>query len=211
MRERRIVVTVNQIVRYAGMLGFDGQNTVQNFSGLLLVRVALVIRHHPSRNERQRIEDRGLMIFRVTPAESLHRIAISERARPMVKGPGVFIEGFDGRDVVSLTLSARADGFSLLYGGLPLLQFLFYRRRPDGMVVTHRNAPVAHTALLISDGNLCESFFGLLVLERMEPGDRAIELPLRRIRARDGKVNLSEFVLVLMRLLRFDSRGERQP
>src|SRR5262245_13673105 len=176
MRERRIVVTVNQIVRNAGMLRFNSQNTVQNFSGLLLVRVALVIRRHPRRNERQRVEDRGLMIFRVTPAESLHRVAISERARPVVKGPGVFVEDFDGRDVVSLTLSARADGFSLLYGCLPLLQFLFYRRGPDGMVVTHRYAPVANTALLISEGNLCESFFGLLVLERMEPGDSAIEL-----------------------------------
>src|SRR5262245_15287162 len=154
MRERRIVVTVNQIVRNAGMLRFDSQNTVQNFSGLLLVRVALVIRHDPRRNERQRVEDHGLMIFRVTPVESPHRIAISERARPMVKGGGVFIERFDGRAGVSLTLSARADGFSLLYGGLPLLQVLPYRRRPDGMVVTHRDAPVAHTTLLISEGNL---------------------------------------------------------
>src|SRR5262245_65133118 len=132
------------------MLWFDSQYTVQNFSGLLLIPVAFVIRHHPRRNERQRIEDRGLMIFRVTPVESLHRIAISERARPMVKGPGVFIEGFDGRDVVSLTLSARADGFSLLYGGLPLLQCLHYRRGPDGTGVTQSDAPVAHTDLRLS-------------------------------------------------------------
>jgi hypothetical protein len=47
------------------------------------------------------------------------------------------------------------------------------------MVVAHRDAPVAHTAFGISESALCESFLGLLVLKRMQPGDRAIELLLR--------------------------------
>jgi hypothetical protein len=60
------------------------------------------------------------------------------------------------------------------------------------MVVAHRNAPVTHAASRVSNGNFGERLFSLSVLERMEPGDCAIELPLGLGVTGNGEVNSAE-------------------
>src|SRR5262245_31059888 len=152
---------------YAGMLRFRSQNTVQNFSGYFLIRIALVISHHPRRNERQRVEDSRLAIFRVAPVKSLHCLAVSKRARPVIEFVCIFVKDCDGCHIVSLTLGACAKGGCPQDGRFPLLQFRWCWRCPDGMVVAHRDSPIAHTTFLIDHGDMSESFLRLLVLERM--------------------------------------------
>src|SRR5262249_21204409 len=109
----------------------------------------------------------------------LHRLAVSECARSVIEFVRVFVEDLDSRDVASFTRSARANRPGFLYGVPPLLQLFHCRRRPDGMVLAHRDSPVTHTTFLIGREDLRESFLGLLVFKRMQPGDRAIELLLR--------------------------------
>src|SRR5437879_2967398 len=122
----------------------------------------------------------------------LHRSAVSERPRFVVKLAGVSIKNFQGRDVISLALSTYAHDLCLFDGARSLLQLCRGRRRPDGMVVGHGHAPVTHTASRVSDGNLGERLFSLFILERMEPGDCAIELSLGLRVTRDGEVDLPE-------------------
>src|SRR5262245_11781750 len=110
----------------------------------------------------------------------------------MIQLVGVFVKKLYRRDVISLALCPRADGPGLFYGAQPLLQFRHARRRPEGMVVAHRDAPVSHAALRVSDRDFIKRLFSLLILERMEPGDRAIELPLGLRGAGDGKVDPSQ-------------------
>jgi hypothetical protein len=60
------------------------------------------------------------------------------------------------------------------------------------MIVTHRDTPIAHAAARVSDGNSTERFFSLFILERMQPGDGAIELSLSLRVARDSEVDAAE-------------------
>ena len=61
------------------------------------------------------------------------------------------------------------------------------------MVVAHRNAPVTHATLRVSDGDFVERLFSLFILERMEPGDGTIKLPLGLGVTGDGEVDVAEF------------------
>src|ERR1700730_8740308 len=89
----------------------------------------------------------------------------------------VFVKNLYRGDVISLALGPCAYGFCLFDGARSLPQLCCGRRRPDGMVIAHRDAPVTHAAARVGDGNFAERLFSLFVLERMEPGDCAIELP----------------------------------
>src|SRR5258705_6330651 len=100
---------------------------------------------------------------------------VSERARPVIEFVTIFVEDLYRRDVVSLALSPCAGDPCLFDGARSLLQLRGGRRRPYGMIVAHRDAPVTHAALRISDRNFGERLFSLFVLERMEPGDGPIE------------------------------------
>jgi len=208
-RQRRIVVAVNQVVSDSGMPRLARQNAVQNPSGLLFVGVALVARRHPLRDERQRVEDAGLTIRWIAAIKPLHRFAVSERARPMIQLVRVLVKNLYRRDVIPLAFSPRAGGLGLFHGAQPLLQLRHARRRPDGMVVAHCYAPVSHAALRVSDRDFGECLFSLFILERMEPGDRAIELPPGLGSAGYGEFDSSQLFRGVMRvLMRFLRSGK---
>lgn len=56
------VVAVNEVVSDPWMIWLARQNAIQNLSRFLLPGIALVICHHPRRDERQRIEDAGFTV-----------------------------------------------------------------------------------------------------------------------------------------------------
>src|SRR6267143_3348551 len=90
----------------------------------------------------------------------------------------VLVKNLDGRDVISLALSPCANDLCLGDRARSFLQLCRGWRRPDGMVIAHRDAPVTHAASRVSDGNFGECLFSIFILERMEPGDGPIELLL---------------------------------
>jgi hypothetical protein len=79
------------------------------------------------------------------------------------------------------------------------------------MVVAHCDAPVAHAASRVREGNLSEDLFSLFILERMEPCDRAIELLPGLSGTGDEEVDptklLGVYVLMLKPRLRSGRRG----
>src|SRR5262245_18607824 len=91
----------------------------------------------------------------------------------------ICVEGADGGDV---GLFARRRGANLLRF-LNCAFTLFHLRRagrcPERMKVAHGDAPIGHAAAWIDVDYLGKRFFSLFILERMKPGDRAIELFLR--------------------------------
>jgi hypothetical protein len=73
---------------------------------------------------------------------------------------------------------------------------------------------VAHAAFRVSGDNFRERLFSFFILERVEPGDGAIELPLGLGSARDSETDLTEFFptvvlmsAVLMSLLGAGGKG----
>src|ERR1044071_5469748 len=95
----------------------------------------------------------------------------------MIELVGVFVKDLYRRDVLSLAPGACANRLALFYGIPSLLQLSRARRCPERMVVAHRDAPVRNAASRVGDGNFGKRLFSLFILERMEPGDGAIELP----------------------------------
>src|SRR5258708_5286085 len=150
------------------------------------------MRHHSRGDKRQRVEDAGLTVGRIAAVKLLHRFTVSESARAMIELVSILVKNFYRRDVVSLTLSLCADALCLFDGVRSLLQLCRGRRRPDGMVVAHGNAPVTHATSRIGDGNFAKRLFSLFILERMEPGDGAIEFPLCLGITGDREVDLPE-------------------
>src|SRR5215213_4749491 len=68
------------------------------------------------------------------------------------------------------------------------------------MVITHCDAPVAHAALRIDDGNFRESFLSFLVFERMKPRDCMIELLLRLWDTRCVETDLAQLFCAIVRV-----------
>src|SRR5258705_12683675 len=117
---------------------------------------------------------------------------VGERARPVIEFVTIFVKDLYRRDVISLALSPCAGDLCLFDGARSLLQLRGGRRRPDRMIVTHRDAPVPHAASRINDRNFSERLFSLFILERMKPGDCPIELHLGLMVTGDAEVDLSE-------------------
>src|SRR5258706_2522135 len=124
----------------------------------------------------------------------LHRSAVTERACSMIELVSVFVKSLDRRDVISLALSSCAHGLCVFHRAQSLLQLCRGWRSPDGMVIAHGNAPVAHPAPRVGDGNFGECLLSLFILEGMEPGDCAIELFLSGGGTRYGEIYSSEFL-----------------
>src|SRR5581483_4723804 len=199
-------------MRYAGVVRLLRQDFIQDDGRLLLFRVALVVILHPVPDEYQRVENRRLPVFGVSQINLLHRPLVSERASPVIERVVVLVENLQGRDVIPLPLSFRPRRFCFFNGGLPALQFCCRGWLPDRMEIAHRDAPVAHCAPGVSDGDFGERLFCGVVPERVQQRRGAIELFLSRRIAGNPEVNLSElfrgFVLVLVRFLRPSGGGQ---
>src|SRR5258708_1390332 len=124
----------------------------------------------------------------------LHRSTVTERACSMIELVSVFVKNLDRRYVISLALTPYAGGLCLFHRAQSLLQLCRGWRRPNGMVIAHGDAPVAHPAPRVSDGNFGERLFSFVILKGMEPGDCAIELFLGGGGTGDWEIDLSKFL-----------------
>src|SRR5215510_2976715 len=105
----------------------------------------------------------------------------------------VLVKSFYRRDVRLLALCPRGDCPGLFNCARSLLQFRRRWRYPEGMVISHGDAPVTHSALRIHCRNFRERLFRFLVFKRMEPSDCAIELFLSLRLTGSLEINDSEF------------------
>src|SRR5258708_1658015 len=96
------------------------QHSIKNLAGSSLIGESLV-RRYCSPEQRQRIEDRGLVILWVTEIELGHCLLISERAGSVIELLEIFIENLDRRDVIFLPLRASSHQDCFLHGGRSVL------------------------------------------------------------------------------------------
>src|ERR1700733_12322287 len=146
LRQLRLVVAVNQIMRYAGMIGLGSEKLFQNCRGLLAVgegRIFVWLR----REQGERVERSRLVIVGITFIHFLHRSGIGFGAGTMIQLPGVTVESADGSDVCLLT---RGNAMLQLLRFLNFVETvsdnLFVGLIPQLMPDAHGYAPMGHGA-----------------------------------------------------------------
>jgi len=182
IRERRIVVAVDQIMGDARMVGLFAIDFFEDGRRLQLVGVRLVGRIGGG-VQRERVEYRRLVVPRIARVDALHGLFVGDGARAVVKLVGVLVERLDGGDVVPLTLGLGARCLGFLDRRPPFLERRRARRLPERLVHAHADAPVAHGAVGIGLGDGGERLHRLLVPERVQQSDGTFELRLRRAAA----------------------------
>ena len=153
--ELRVIETVNDVMRDAGMLRFERKNPIQDLSRFFLIRVCLVLRIGDS-EKCEGMEDRGLVIIRVRRRNRVHRFFIRHHARVVIELVGVGVIRIDGIDVRALAIRFRACFFRSLRRVESSFQFARRWRRPNGMQIRHGHAPPRHSALRIGIGRSSE-------------------------------------------------------
>ncbi len=183
-RELGIVEGVDHVVGHAGVVGLGDQQAVQDRRRLLVVGMGRVVRRLGAL-DRDRVEDRGLVVVGEALRQSLHRVAIRRGARAVVEPLLVAVERGDRVDVALLPVRLRPEVERPPGRGLARGELGGARRSPDRVVVGHRDAPLRHAARGILRRDLLEREARLLVAEGVEQRDRAREV--LRDRRRTGR------------------------
>ena len=205
-RQGRIVVAVDDVVRGAGVLRLLREDPFEDRARLELVGVGLV-GGRCGRVERQRVEDGGFPIVGIAAGQPLHGLLVGGRPRAVIERVGVAIVRRDGRDVLLLPRGRDQPARLLDRVGAPV-QHRRARRLPERMVDAHRDAPVAHRARGVRGRDRGEGLLRLLVPERVQQRDRALEVGPNRGRAGDGEANGPELFSVVGE--RHRKRGEQE-
>jgi len=145
-RQRREVITVNQIMQGTRMVRLGREHFLKNRSSLQLPGVILVSRKDCGGFvQGESIEDRRLRVLRVPEVRPFHRLLIREDPCSVIARSPVLVIRLDRPDIIplSLCLSAYDRGS---FKGLPAM---LERRRIRGTderigAQADRNAPVSH-------------------------------------------------------------------
>jgi hypothetical protein len=183
MRQRRVIVAVDEIMEHAGMVGelladlFEDGPSLQQFGIGLVARQRRLI-------ERQRVKDGRLGVVRILLHQLFHCLFVSEAACRLVDPVVVLVIELDRREPVALPFCLGADRLALL----DRLQAVFQHgggKWQDQRVgaVADRNAPVGDGALRIGRGRFGECPDAVGIDERMHERDAAIDFLLRLRRA----------------------------
>ena len=128
LRERRIVVEMDEIVGDAGVLGLALEDRFQQRRAFELVDIGLVSRG--SRDvERDRVRDLSLVIVRIARCDLLFRREIPLHARAMVDLIIVDVHRGDRIDVLPLALRLGTEGLAFFHGFETERKVLRRRRR----------------------------------------------------------------------------------
>ena len=205
-RERRYVVAVNQVMRHAGMIGFDRVELLQNRRGFELVGVGLVGRQRRL-IDGERVERRSLEVGRVFRVDALHRFLVRDGPRAVIQRVGVLVEERHSRNVLALALALGADRLRRLRRRETLLQ-RFRRAQPRERVAprAHGDPPLRDAARRIAFKGFLEAGDRVGEFEGVEERHRVIEFLGDRRRARRGEMNLPEPLTAGSRRLRGDRR-----
>ena len=210
IRDRRIVVGVDQVMSDAGVIGLALEDRLQDRRGLELVRVGLV-RRRRRHVQRQGIVHLRFVVVRIALRQLLHRLHIGLYARAVVGFVVAGVEHGKRIDVVALALRLRTDGLSLLERGEPQRQVARGRHADEGIVEqAERDAPIGDGAIRVGLQHVFEYFARRAVPERMLVPHCAVEPLLRRRVARGFEVHLSELragIVLRRRRLHEPKRG----
>src|SRR6185295_13251306 len=107
-----------------------------------------------------------------------HRLLISQRARAMVDLVCVLEERFDRTYVAFFALSRRVERPGFFDSGPTRFQLSLGRRRPDWMVLAHRDTPISHATLRIERRHSFKGPARFFIAKRVQPCSRKIEMSL---------------------------------
>jgi hypothetical protein len=177
------------------MIGLLGEDLLEDRARPELVGVRLVGGRR-RRVQREGVEDRSFPIVGIAAVDLLHGLLVGGGPRAVIELVVVAIVRLDRADVVLLARRHRQPS-RLVEGGRALLQHRGARRRPERVVDAHRDAPVPHRARGVRGRDRRKSLQRLLVPERVQERDRALEVSLDGGRAGDGEAHASELFAVV--------------
>ena len=102
------------------MLRLTRQDAIENLSGFFFTRISLVVRHHSSGDQRERIKDRRFPVGRVALIKLLHRLVVGKRACSMIDLVSVFVKSVQRCDVTRIkdeNNDGRADVYQVVSNG----------------------------------------------------------------------------------------------
>ena len=166
------------------------EQRIENGAGLVLARVGLVGRIRRER-DRQRVEDRGLVVCRILRGERRHGIAIRPGPLGLADALVVRVEVRRGVDVGALSLGFRGQRPGRGNRGEAQLQLRgrFQPGRERIPPSAERDAPLRHRARRVCFQCRVERIDGSRELERMQQRDGAVERGLGRGAARGLEVH----------------------
>ena len=189
--DRRVIVSVDQVVRDAGMVLALFELRFQDRRALHRPRDCLVGRRL-GRDQVNRREDLRLVvrIFLRQLFECVGQRAHARRVRPFAE---FVVIGGDGFDIAAFALGLGAGRARLFYC---LLGFLRAVRRGPGCVGVadrqRRDAPAGDRAAGVLRQHLAKRLVALAPPERMQQRHRALQLRLHRRRAGIGERHAAE-------------------
>ena len=188
--QRRIVVSVNDVVARARVLRLLRKDLLENGAGLQLVLVGLV-EAVGGREQRQRVEDARLDVVVIALREPLHLAHIGARAGAMIELVMIGVEGRERLDVIAFVRRRPAQRQRPRDGLASRFQARRRRRRPDLIPHAHGDAPIGHGAVRLGLGDRREFLQGLPVPERVQRCERGIEARLNVGAAGDGQAHVA--------------------
>ncbi len=188
----RKVVAVDQVMRDAGVVRVllvdrleDLDGSQQRLHGLVVERLV----------QREGVEDLRLGVVRVLGGEPLHRLRVILRARVLVDLVVVLVELLERRQPVALALGLGPDGLTLLDRFEAALERGGVERSDERIrALADGDAPVGDGAVRVRGGDRREGLHRLGKEERVQHGQRPLELLLRLRRARSLEVHPPELL-----------------
>ena len=181
-------------MRHAGVLRKRNEKRLQHARRLERPREGLVVEVVVA-THRERVQNPGLDVVRVTLGQFSHRLLVRQRSGSMRRGGMITVENLEGGDVVAFASGAGTHLLGLLDSLSALGQL--HTDRPAERILgrVHRQAPPGHGALGIQLCDLGERRLRRLPGERMIEGHGTVEFLLRLGRARHLELHLTELLL----------------
>ena len=144
--KRRIVVTVDDVVREARVVGLLRRFLGEDRGGLALLRQLLVV-EIDRLVQGERVEDPRFGIIRVLFGHALHRLFVQSDARLVIDGVVILVVGLHRLQIRGLARRFRRGSLALL-DGIPGRLHVRRREWRDQRIgpLTDREAPIGHRA-----------------------------------------------------------------
>jgi len=153
--------------------------------------------------ERQCVEDLRFMVLRIFCRDVPHGVAIGAQAYLLRRAFEVVVQLADGREIGAFALGLCAQLFAS-FGALPpelQLALVFLSRCERIAPIAKCDSPVRDCARRIFSQHCVKAFYGTAELEGMQQRYSAVEILLRDVIARCGKVYRSQFLTSPMLML----------
>ena len=187
--ELGIIEGVDHVMGDPGVSRLQGEHAIEDLRGVLLPRIRLVGRRVVGdAQDRERVEDRRLVVARIAPRHACHGLFESDDAR-RVRGLRLVVGG-DGVDEVALAIGRGADLLCLPRRLGPGGKLIVRRRPPDDVEIRHRQAPLRNAAGGVLREDVLEAARRLCIGEGVQHRQGALEGRLRLRLARGGEVDL---------------------